>query len=85
LIESLAMTDDLDYENETAYRWWHHTRGEPIIVDTRVAGGLPITAGTGVRVDAITSRSQSGYAAAEIEQDTGATADEVKSVLRLAA
>jgi hypothetical protein len=66
LIESLAMTDDLDYENEneTAYRWWHHTRGEPIIVDTRVAGGHPITAGTGVRVDAITSRSQSGYSEA---------------------
>jgi uncharacterized protein (DUF433 family) len=85
LIESLAMTDDLDYENETAYRWWYHTRDEPIIVDTRVAGGHPITAGTGVRVDAITSRSQSGYAVSEIEQDTGATANEVKSVLRLAA
>jgi uncharacterized protein (DUF433 family) len=85
LIESLAMTGDLDYENETAYRWWYRTREEPIIVDTRVAAGHPITSETGVRVDAITSRSQSGYTAADIEQDTGATAHEVESVLRLAA
>ncbi len=86
LIESLeATTGDLDYEKETAYRWWYRTREEPIIVDTRVAAGHPITADTGVRVDAIMSRSESGYSQVEIEQDTGATAHEVESVLRLAA
>jgi uncharacterized protein (DUF433 family) len=86
LIESLeTTTGDLDYEKETAYRWWYLSREEPIIVDTRVAAGHPITADTGVRVDAIVSRSESGYSQGEIEQDTGATAHEVESVLRLAA
>ncbi|MGH2878497.1 MAG: hypothetical protein ACRDK4_02685 [Solirubrobacteraceae bacterium] len=86
LIEnSRAVTSDLDYEKETAYRWWYRSREEPIIVDTRVAAGHPITAETGVRIDAITSRSSSGYTPEEIERDTGATTQEVDSVLRLAA
>jgi uncharacterized protein (DUF433 family) len=85
LIDSLAVTEDLDYDHETAHRWWYRGRSEPIIVDTRVAAGNPITATTGVRVEAITTRSESGYTPPEIEDDTGATADEVESVLRLAA
>jgi uncharacterized protein (DUF433 family) len=85
LVESASMTKDIDYENETAHRWWFETREVPVIVDTRVAGGHPITAHTGVRVNAITSRAKSGYTPGEIEQDTGATEDEVASVLRLAA
>jgi uncharacterized protein (DUF433 family) len=85
LMESLAVTDDIDYSNETAHRWWYHTREAPILVDTRVAGGHPITASTGVRLDAITSRSKSGYTTDEIARDTGATKDEIESVLRLAA
>jgi hypothetical protein len=38
---------------------------EPITVDIHVAAGRPITATTGVRIEAITSRS--GYTAPEIE------------------
>ena len=82
LVESTLWTRDIDYdEDERARRWWFKTRAVPVVVDTRVAGGHPITAGTGVRLDAIATRHREGYSNDEIERDTGATEAEVVAAI----
>jgi uncharacterized protein (DUF433 family) len=50
-------------------------------VDTQVAGGHPITAETGVRLDAIAIRHRDGYTNDEICNDTGATETEVVAAI----
>ena len=86
LIESALWTKDIDYdEDEHARRWWFKTRAVPLVVDNRVAGGHPITAETGVRLDAITARNREGYSNDEIERDTGAREAEVVAAILLAA
>jgi uncharacterized protein (DUF433 family) len=86
LVEGALWTKDIDYdEDESARRWWFKTRAVPLVVDTRVAGGKPITAATGVRLDAITSRYREGYSNDEIERDTGAREVEVVAAILLAA
>ena len=75
------VTEDIDYDHEVSWRWWFKSRSIPIYVDTKVAGGHPITAETGVRVDAIASRHRDGYSAAEIEHDTGATETEIVAAI----
>lgn len=79
-----GITGDIEYENDLARQWWFLGREHPMLVDTRVAGGQPITARTGVRLDAIASRQREGYSVAEIAQDTGAETDEVEAVLLVA-
>src|ERR1700733_1979497 len=82
LVEGALWTRDIDYdEDERARRWWFKTRAVPVVVDTRVAGGHPITAGTGVRLDAIATRHREGYSSDEIECDTGATEAEVVAAI----
>lgn len=78
-------TDNIDYTAETAHRLWPRTRRVPVFVDTRIASGQPITAETGVRVDAIVARADDGYERDEIAEDTGATRAEVDAALALAA
>lgn len=85
LIESALWTKDIDYEDDSARRWWFKSRAVPLVVDTRVAGGRPITAETGVRLDAITTRHDEGYSNSEIERDTGAREAEVVAAILLAA
>jgi hypothetical protein len=82
LIESVLWTDEIDYEEDRiARRWWFRTRTVPVLVDTLVSTGRPITAETGVRLDAITTRFRDGYREDEIEHDTGATRNEVAAAL----
>ncbi len=82
LVEGALWTKDIDYdEDESARRWWFKTRAVPLVVDTRVAGAQPITAGTGVRLDAIATRNREGYSNAEIEHDTGATEAEIVAAI----
>jgi uncharacterized protein (DUF433 family) len=81
LVESASWTRDIDYEKDSARGWWFKTRAVPLIVDTRVAAGRPVTAETGVRLDAITSRHRQGYSNSEIEHDTGATETEVVAAI----
>jgi uncharacterized protein (DUF433 family) len=76
-------TKDIDYEADTASRWWFGSRQRPMFVDTRIAAGRPITSETGVRVDAILSRHDEGLQPGEIAEDTGATAHEVDAVIAL--
>ena len=74
-------TNDIDYEDEISRRWWFKTRSVPIYVDMQVAGGRPITADTGVRIDAIAARHREGFSVPDIQHDTGATETEVVAVV----
>jgi hypothetical protein len=74
------VTSEIEYEHDVAQRWWYHSRRVPLLVDTAVAAGMPITAETGTRVDAIVVRLREGSKSAEIVADTGATADEIAAV-----
>ncbi len=75
------VTDDIDYADTISWRWWFKSRSIPLLVDTKVAGGHPITAETGVRVDAIASRHLDGYSAEEIGHDTGANQTEIVAAI----
>lgn len=80
----LEATSNIDYsETGTAQRWWLRSRNVPLIVDTKLAAGNPITARTVVRLDAITSRHRDGYLPDQIAYDTGALEDEVVAALEL--
>jgi hypothetical protein len=67
------VTTDVDYERDVAQGWRPISREHPVVVDLRVAAGRPITAETGVRVDAVD----------EITDDTGARVHEVEAAQRL--
>jgi uncharacterized protein (DUF433 family) len=81
LVDGVKVTDDIDYNQDIVRRWWFKSRAIPLYVDTEVAGGYPITAETGVRLDAIASRHRDGYSNDEISADTGATATEVVAAI----
>ena len=50
-------------------------------MDTRAAGGQPITAHPVLRLDAITTRSREGYSTGQIMEDAGASEGEVVAAL----
>jgi uncharacterized protein (DUF433 family) len=86
MLEKLAdqvqdITGNVDYDPDILRRWWFKGRSVPLYVDTRVAGGLPITAETGVRLDAIAGRHADGYSNEQIQQDTGATETEIVAAI----
>jgi uncharacterized protein (DUF433 family) len=81
LVDGVKVTDDIDYDQDIVRRWWFKSRAIPLYVDTEVSGGYPITAETGVRLDAIASRHRDGYSNGEISEDTGATATEVVAAI----
>jgi hypothetical protein len=74
--------DTIDYEEHTAHRWWPLGRGQPVIVDTLYNGGLPSTAESGVRTNAIAVHRKEGLDVPEIAHDVGASAREVRAALR---
>ncbi len=82
---AIEATERIDYELDTARRWWVVSRDVPIVVDSRVGAGHPVTADSAVRVDAIRSRHEAGVDVDEIAYDTGASTDEVVAALNLAA
>jgi uncharacterized protein (DUF433 family) len=71
----------VDYEENSAVRWWPLGRSQPVIIDTRVNGGLPSTAESGVRTRAIAVHRTEGFAVEEIAKDVGARPREVKAAL----
>jgi uncharacterized protein (DUF433 family) len=86
VLEKLAdrvqvITSDVDYDPDILRRWWFKGRSVPLYVDTRVAGGLPITSGTCVRLDAIAARHADGYSNEQIQKDTGATETEIVAAI----
>jgi len=72
----------VDYERESAVRWWPMGRGQPVVIDTRLNGGLPSTAETGVRTGAIAVHRREGLEVVEIAEDVGARPEEVAAALR---
>jgi uncharacterized protein (DUF433 family) len=81
LVGGVKVTEDIDYDHDVVRRWWFKSRAIPLYVDTQVAGGRPITADTGVRLDAIATRHRDGYSNGEISEDTGATETEVVAAI----
>ncbi len=81
-LEDFIESVDYDERERAAYRWWPLGRGEPIIVDTLLNGGLPSTALAGVRTNAIAVHRREGLDIPEIAYDVGATGDEVRAALK---
>lgn len=80
-----ALLDSLDYDEaeHAAYRWWPLGRRRPVLLDTRVNGGRPTTASTGVRTVAIATRIRDGWDLEEITEDTAASQDEIRAAASL--
>ncbi len=55
-----------------------------VVVDPRVAFGLPIVVHGGARVEDLVDRFQAGDSVAEIATDFSVPSDEVEDVIRLA-
>lgn len=77
------LFESLDYEEQAACRWWPLGRSTPVAVDTRINGGRPTTATTGVRTVAIATRLREGWSAEEITDDTAATREEIDAAAQL--
>jgi uncharacterized protein (DUF433 family) len=89
-VDSLFASLDYDEQEQAAYRWWPLGRERPVLLDTRVNGGRPTTAETGVRTISIASRLREGWTPADVRKDTAATLPEISAAaeiegLRLAA
>ena len=81
-LDSFIETVDYDEREHSAYRWWPLGRTEPVIVDTLLNGGIPSTALSGVRTNAIAVHRGEGLDVPEIADDVGATEQEVLAALR---
>ena len=78
-------TTDTDYDKEeqAAYRWWPLGRERPVLLDTRVNGGRPTTAETGVRTISIATRLREGWKPADVSDDTAATLPEINAAAEI--
>jgi hypothetical protein len=81
-LDEFIASVDYDEREHSAYRWWPLGRHEPVIVDTLFNGGIPSTALSGVRTNAIAVHRGEGLDVPEIADDVGATEDEVRAALR---
>jgi hypothetical protein len=81
-LDDFIESVDYDEREHSAYRWWPLGRDEPVIVDTLLNGGIPSTALSGVRTNAIAVHRGEGLDVPEIADDVGATEDEVRAALR---
>jgi uncharacterized protein (DUF433 family) len=82
-VESLLDSLDYDEDEEAAYRWWPLGRKRPVLLDTRVNGGRPTTADTGVRTVAIATRLREGWSTDEVHDDTAATDSEIEAAAEI--
>jgi uncharacterized protein (DUF433 family) len=81
-VEELFQAVDYSEEENAAYRWWPLGRPIPVVIDTRLNGGRPITERSMVRTVAIAARRAEGLEPATIAGDVGADLDEVQAALR---
>ena len=75
-------TDQIEYHEELAARWFPIGKTVPIVVDPRVSTGLPIIEGRGVTVQAIRKRFKSGLRIDFIAEDFGLKRDLVETALQ---
>lgn len=81
-LDDFIESVDYDEREHSAYRWWPLGRSTPVIVDTLLNGGIPSTALSGVRTNAIAVHRSEGLEVPEIADDVGASEDEVRAALR---
>ena len=75
-------TDQIEYQDELAARWFPIGKTVPIVVDPRVSTGLPIVEGRGVTVRAIHKRFKSGLRIDFIAKDFDLNPDLVETALQ---
>jgi len=80
-LDDFIASVDYDERERSAYRWWPLGRDEPVIVDTLLNGGIPSTALSGVRTNAIAVHRGEGLGLSEIADDIGASVAEVGAAL----
>ena len=71
----------VDYEDEWVHRWWPGGRERRIVVDPRLAYGLPVVAGTGVRTEIIHERVEAGDSPEQIGRDFGVSRRAIEHAL----
>jgi uncharacterized protein (DUF433 family) len=81
LFESL----EYDPNEHAAFRWWPLGKQTPVLLDTRLNGGRPSTAESGVRTVAIANRAAQGWEPTDIANDVAASVEEVQAALQLEA
>jgi uncharacterized protein (DUF433 family) len=81
------LVDSLDYDESehAAFRWWPLGKQTPVLLDTRLNGGRPSTAESGVRTVAIANRAAQGWEPTDIADDVVASVEEVQAALQLEA
>jgi uncharacterized protein (DUF433 family) len=79
--EHLFESLDYDETEHAAYRWWPLGKDRPVMVDTRVNGGHPSTAGSAVRTLAIAARARRGWSSESIAEDVAASREEIGAAL----
>lgn len=84
-VDWLFASLDYDEQEQAAYRWWPLGRERPVLLDTRVNGGRPTTALTGVRTISIASRLREGWSPADVHDDTAATLPEISAAAEIEA
>lgn len=82
-VDTLLASLDYDEKEQAAYRWWPLGRQRPVLLDTRVNGGRPTTADTGVRTISIATRLREGWELEEVREDTAATLIEIKAAAEI--
>lgn len=83
--EDLVASLDYDEQEHAAYRWWPLGKRTPVLLDTRLNGGRPSTAESGVRTIAIANRAAQGWEPIDIADDVAASVPEVRAALQLEA
>jgi uncharacterized protein (DUF433 family) len=81
------LVDSLEYDptEHAAFRWWPLGKQTPVLLDTRLNGGRPSTAESGVRTVAIANRAAQGWDLTDIADDVAASVNEVQAALQLEA
>ena len=81
------LVDSLEYDptEHAAFRWWPLGKQTPVLLDTRLNGGRPSTAESGVRTVAIANRASQGWDLTDIADDVAASVNEVQAALQLEA
>jgi uncharacterized protein (DUF433 family) len=89
----LAWTPTLDFflqsleydsQEHAAYQWWPLGKARPVVVDTRLNGGRPSTASSGLRADIINLRLAQGWDQQSLAEDLAAQPDEIAAAIEFA-
>jgi uncharacterized protein (DUF433 family) len=81
-LEGLFEAVEYDSAEHAAFRWWPLGTSVPVMIDTRLNGGQPSTALSGVRTVAIAARRREGLEPTAIAEDVAASEVEVEAALR---